>query len=414
MKNKQILIAILVFLGLIAIYFTTRQGSERSSVIVGYQPVSKEFSTINVKKIELYKGSDSKHAVTLNRVTNGWEVESSFKVPGNNDKIQSILNTIVGIEGKQRATGKDFFEDFHLTDDKALHLVFTGKGSLPHVLIGKRGDDGRSTFIRLADKDAILIVDKDIYNEMGIWGDGNPKSEDWIEKQFLKLDEKQIQEIAYHLNGKDFLFKRQEKKTEKSKNNHEDNKNTENKETKDKEYEWKLVSWDKVFNVKESKIQDIASAASSLWIENAVDPAVYNNDLFKHTNTRITISTGDNKTHVIHLACKDDNVYIKKEGSSAVYKIALHEKKRIFPDAGRFLKIDLPKIKELEGYEVSDYRIDAGWAGKHNTVKESNDGDKTVKVVYALEGDTTRVCFNNDNTVFVFHKDLYEKLKSKE
>lgn len=87
MKNKQILIAILIFLGLIAIYFTTRQGSERSSVIVGYQPVSEGFSTINVKKIELYKGSDSKHAVTLNRVTNGWEVESSFKVPGNNDKI---------------------------------------------------------------------------------------------------------------------------------------------------------------------------------------------------------------------------------------------------------------------------------------------------------------------------------------
>lgn len=411
MKNKQILIAVLVFLGLIAIYFATRHGAEKSSVTVGYQPISNDFSPTNVTKIELYKGEDKKNAVVLTKGDHGWEVESSFQVSGDNDKIQNLLNVLVDTEGKVRATGKEFFGDFYLTDTKALHVIFTGKDTLPHMLIGKSGEDNMSSFIRLANKDTILLIDKDIRTEIGIGNDANLKSEDWIDKQFLKLDKERIQQIAYHLNGKDFLFKKQEKKADKQ-GDGGGNKETEKKE---KEYEWKLVSWDKVFEVKDSKIQDILEAAASLWIEKAVDPVIYNNDFFKHTNTRITISTADNKTHTIHLANRDQDSYVKKEGSPSVYKITSYEKKRISPDAGEFLKIDLPKIKEFEGYEVLDYRVDENWPKKQKTHKELKDGDTIVKVTYSLEDEKTWICFDDSSTVFAFNKELHEKLsKEKE
>ncbi len=409
MKNKQILIALAVFFVLVVIYFIVLRRPEKSTVVVGYQPVSKDFSAKNVSKIELYKGNDKKGAVILQKGPNDWEVESSFHVPANHDKVQKLLDAFENVEGKIRATGKEFFEDFHLSEDKALHLVFAGEGTFPHVLIGKRGEDNTSTFIRLADKDDIMHVDKDLYNEMGIWGETFPESDNWIQRQFLDLDKELIQEIAYHRNGKDFLFVKQEKKSE-EKGGSGENKNKDEK----KEYEWKLASWDKIFEADESKIQDIVSAASSLWIEKAVDPEVCNNDCFKHTDTTVTISTSDNKKYVIRFADKDGNSYIKKDGSPAVYKIASYERKRLSPDMSKFLKIELPKIKELKGYEVLDYRVDPDWTGKQIVSRKLEEADKTIRINYDVEDEKTWIRFDNDNTIFAFDKKLYEKLNSEE
>ncbi|MFN3532801.1 MAG: DUF4340 domain-containing protein [Candidatus Brocadia sp.] len=405
MKNKQIFIALAVFFVLIVIYFVALRKPEKSTVVVGYQPVNKNFSQENVMKIELYKGNEKKDAVILQKGQNGWEVESCFRAPANQDKVHRLLNTLSNIEGKIRATGKKFFEDFHLSEDKALHLITDDNAQL-HLLIGKRGEDNMSTFIRLADKDDILLVDKDLYHEMEIWGDAVSNSDYWIQKHFLNLDKKLIQQIMYHRTGKDFLFTRQEKKSEK-KDGSGDNKNNDEK----KEYEWKLTSWDKIFEADESKIQDIASAASSLWIEKAVDPLVYNDECFKRTDATVTISTSDNKQYVIHSADKDGDSYIKKDGSPVVYKIATHERKRLFPDMSGFLKIELPKLKELKGYEVLDYKVDPNWMGKQNASWKLEDADKTIKVNYDIEDEKTWIRFEDNNTVFAFDKKLYEKLR---
>ncbi|MCF6159453.1 MAG: DUF4340 domain-containing protein [wastewater metagenome] len=407
MKNKQILIALIVFFVLFVIYFTALRKPEKSTVVVGYQPVSKEFSAKNVRKIELYKGNDKKDGVILQKGTNDWVVENSFQAPAHYDKVQRLLDALGDIEGKIRATGKEFFRDFHLSEEKALHIIFTGEGALPHILIGKRGEDNMSTFVRLADKDDILIVDKDLYREMEMWGDTVPKVDDWIQKQFLNLDKELIREITYHRNGKDFLFTMQEKESE-EKGEHEAHKNEDIK----KEHEWKLTSWDKVFEPHESKISDIVSAASSLWIEKAVDPEVYNEDYFKHTDTTVTISTSDNRKYTVHLADKDGSSYVKKDGTSNVYKILTYERKRLFPDMGEFLKIELPKIKELEGHEVLDYRVDPDWAGKQIVSRKLEETDKTVKISYDREDDKTWIRFDNNNTVFAFDKKLSEELSS--
>lgn len=409
MKNKQIFIALAVFFVLIVIYFAALRKPEKSTVVVGYQPVSKDFSPKNVRKIELYQSNDKKNAVILQKGPNDWEVKSSFQAPADHDKVRRLLDIFENIEGKIRATGKEFFENFHLSEDKALHLIFTGEDTLPHVLIGKRGEDNMGTFIRLADKDDILLVDKDLYSEMGIWGGNVPEPDNWIQKQFLNLDKELIQEIVYHRNGKDFLFAKQEKKS-KEKGEPGENKNKDEK----KEYKWKLISWDKVFEADESKIHDIVSAASSLWIEKAVDPAVYNNDCFKHTNTTVTISTSDNKKYIVHFADKDGNSYIKKDGSPAVYKIATHERKRLSPDMSKFLKIELPKIKELKEYEVLDYRVDPDWTGKQIVFRKLEEADKTVKINYDIENEKIWIRFDNNNTIFAFDKKLYEKLRGGE
>ncbi len=296
-------------------------------------------------------------------------------------------------------------KDFHLSEDKSLHLIFTGEGALPPLLIGKRGEDNTSAFVRLPDKDDILLVDKDLYGAIGVWGDNAPKADDWIQRQFLNIGKDLIQEIAYHRNGKDFLFTRQENKGEEK----GESGDTKNKAEK-KEYEWKLTSWDKVFEADDAKIQNIVSAASSVWIESAVDPTVFSDDCFKRSDTTVTISTSDNKKHLILLADKDGGFYIKRNDSPTVYKIATYEKKKLFPDMSRFLKIELPKIKELKGCEVLDYKVDPNWTGKETASLKLEETDKTVKIYYGTEEDKTWIRFDDNNTVFAFDKTLSEKL----
>ncbi|MEP9409818.1 MAG: DUF4340 domain-containing protein [Candidatus Brocadia sp.] len=409
MKNKQIFVALAVFFILVVIYFFALRKPEKSTAVVGYQPVSNDFSPKNVRKIELYKGNDKKDSVILQKDLDDWKVESSFMVPADHDKVQKLIGAFENIEGKIRAAGKEFFDNFHLSDDNALHLVFTAENSTLHVLIGKRGEDYASTFIRLSDKDDILLVDKDLYSEMGMWGGNVPESDNWIEKRFLNLDKELIQEIAYHRNGKDFLFTREEKKSE-DKGESGDDKNKDEK----KEYEWKLTSWDKIFEADESKIQDIVSAASSLWIEKAVDPVVYNDDYFKHTDTTVTILTSDNKTHVVRFADKDGNSYVKKDVSTAVYKIATYEKKRLSPNMSGFLKIKLPEVKELNGYEVLDYKVDPDWTGRQTVFRKSGETDKTVRINYDQEDEKTWIRFDSNNTILAFEKKLYGELSKEE
>lgn len=173
-----------------------------------------------------------------------------------------------------------------------------------------------------------------------------------------------------------------------------------------------MTSWDKVFEADESKIQNIISAASSLWIENAVDPAVCNNDFFNQADTMVTISTSDNKKYVIHLAEKDGNSYIKKEDSPTVYKIATYERKKLSPDMNGFLKIELPKIKELAGFEMLDYKVDPHWMGKQIAARQLEETDKSVRIHYDKEAEKAWIRFDDNNTVLAFDKILYEKLSN--
>lgn len=412
MKNKQIYIALSVFGVLLIIYFVAIKRPEKSSVVAGYQTLCKELSAAQIKKIELYRGSEKQDGVILKRDKDNWIVESNYHAPGDDEKIKKILSAFSSAEGKVRATGKDFFSDFDLTEEKALNIVLSDDTSTTHILIGKRGADYQGTFARLADKDDILYIDGDIRNEIGVWGDQPLKSEDWINHTFLQLDKDHIQKIVYRLSGKDFLFIKKEKRIDVEDKAEENKENKENEEKK--EYEWTATSQDGVFEMKKSKVKDILSAAASLRIEKAVDTKECGDDLFKTADTNIQFTMEDNTIHIVHFAYKKDDVYIRKEGTSVIYKISSYEKNKIAPDAGEFLEIELPKIKELERRKVLDYFVDAEWAQEQELFKEIKAGEKTIKVVYALVDEKTYVCFDNSTIVFLFEKDLYETFSKKE
>ncbi|MBM4053534.1 MAG: DUF4340 domain-containing protein [Planctomycetes bacterium] len=409
MKNKQIIIALSVFCVLLIVYFVVIKRPEKSSVVAGYQSLCGNFSAAGIKRVELYRGADKQQGITLSKDNDNWIVESSFHVPGDAEKIQKIFSAVSTAEGKVRATGKEFFSNFDLTEEKALNIILSGDSSSFHILIGKRGAESQETFARMADSENVLSIDQDIRGEIGVWGDQPLKQEDWIQRKFLQLEKDQIQKISYRHNGKDFLFVKEEKKAD------GEEKSGENKEAEGKkEYEWKLTANDGVFDIKKAKANDILAAAVSLRIEKAVDPKEYTDDIFNTSDTNVQFTMADTTIHTIHFAYKKDGIYVKKEGNSAVYKISSYEKSKIAPNAGEFLEIALPKIKELERFKVVDYRIDAEWARKQELLKEIKEGENTIKIAYALVDEKTWVCFDNNPVVFQFEKSLYETLNEKE
>lgn len=416
MKNRQIYISIGVFIALIIAFFLARRGPNTSTVTVGYKNLIENYSPSNIVKIELYKGTDKNAATILAKCANGWEIESSYHVPANSKKVQEVLDSLSTLEGKLRASGKDYFEDFQLTDDTALHIVLSGQNNQHHLLIGKKEGGQEGSFVRLAVGNEVYFCDKDVRASLGLWGDVTPNSDEWIEKQFLKLDKERIQQIAYNLTGKTFVFKKLEKKIDNQikTDENKDIKKDKNKPQEKKEYEWKLTDWDKVYEVNETEIKNIASKATSLSAEKAVDPTLYPEDIFKKTNCFSTITMADNTKHVIQFALKDEQYYVKEEGSPFIYKIASYEKKKLAPNAGEFLNIKIPEIADIEARNIIDYRIDTNWKGTQETTRKLKSGDTFTRVSYSLEDNKTIVRFDTDNMIFIFDKTVHDKLNKKE
>ena len=319
------------------------------------------------------------------------------------------------LEGKLRASGKEYFGDFQLADDKALHVVLSGNNTQHHLLIGKKEGSQGGAFIRHAEGSDVYLCDKDLLRALDLWGDAEPSSGNWIEKTIFKLDKEQIQEVAYNVTGKQFVFSKLEKKAENQNPGEKDEKkDAEKKPEVKKEYEWKLTDWDKKYEVNEPKIRQITTAVATLSAENAVDPIAYTDDIFKKTNCSISITTSGNTKHVFRFAIQNEQYYVKQDGLPFVYKIASYEKNRIMPNVGEFLKIRIPEIADIEAGNIIDYRTDPDWKGSQETTKKEKQGDKTVHISYAPEDNAVWLRFDTDQTLFAFDKSLYEKLNEKE
>ncbi|MDP6084414.1 MAG: hypothetical protein QF663_13245, partial [Verrucomicrobiota bacterium] len=118
MKNKQLLIAIVVLVVLGATVFFTREDSGKSSSSTGSTKSSNQvIETLDATKLASISLTDADGSVTVNQTDDVWTVTDRDGFPANFSDIQSLVNTVTELKilAKQKV-GKSQLGRFELND----------------------------------------------------------------------------------------------------------------------------------------------------------------------------------------------------------------------------------------------------------------------------------------------------------
>ena len=118
MKNKQLLIAVVVLIVLGAVVFSTKENSGKSSSTgESTKPTNQVIETLDATKLASITLTDSDDSVSVNQVDGKWSVTNRDGFPANFSNIQSLVDTVTELKilAKQKV-GKSQLGRFKLND----------------------------------------------------------------------------------------------------------------------------------------------------------------------------------------------------------------------------------------------------------------------------------------------------------
>ena len=157
MKEKHLYYLGSAFLVLLVIYFVTKPRLSTvnyddivQSVIIG---VSKD----DVKEIEVYKqtGGDKEARMMFVKRDEQWYMPTKYNAKVKDYSINRILDDMLEMTGKVRSSDPKHQQMFKITDQLGIHVILKDNTQKPltNVIIGKKGEDYNTGFVRYAGKE---------------------------------------------------------------------------------------------------------------------------------------------------------------------------------------------------------------------------------------------------------------------
>ncbi len=129
-----------------------------------------------------------------------WLVEDGFPRPAKEDLVTSLLKELSDLYGEPRAKGKKYFSRFKVDRKNALEIVLKeGDRVLATILVGKRGPQWESSFVRLASKEEIYLVPVNLLAKFEIWADNPvaPEAKVFVDHTVLDLKAKDLKRLVF-------------------------------------------------------------------------------------------------------------------------------------------------------------------------------------------------------------------------
>lgn len=195
-SQRNLIILLLVFVGLGALYFVGSRSRSELDTSGGYvELVEGALSTQEVFGVKIRKGEEE--GFTLVKRGDQWFLPGQHDAPANVNKLRTLLGNLETASGERRSSDAAVFGDYLLGDSEALHLQIQDEGGsdLLHLLIGKRSGNGG--FVRFADSNEVLRVDHNFLSDFGIWGEEitSPAHGTWIELAAFKANRDDVRTI---------------------------------------------------------------------------------------------------------------------------------------------------------------------------------------------------------------------------
>ena len=215
---------------------------------------------------------------------------------------------------------------------------------MANLIVGKKGEDYGTGFVRFAGKDKIYSIDKNILSSLSISGETdtltkfNEKS--FVDLNAVKLDKEDFQLAALVAKGKELVLKKIEKEIETNEAKEEEQ-TAEADTTKPmkKEYEWVLVKGKREVKLDQKEVDKFFKDITSIYAQEVVDN-IGNTlaDLTKSSRYKF-----DRPSHYI--------VFIREEDNT---KLNIIFGKEFEKDKGYFMQVQYDKLV----YKVNKSKYD--------------------------------------------------------
>lgn len=219
-KHLKIFAGVFVFLLLVAWLTKPKHKSVNiedfvHNVVIG---VSKE----DVNSIEIYKetGGDNQVQMIFSKQDDEWRIPTEFNCKAQTSRIDRILNDLLDMTGKVRSSDPKHFSNYEISDGQGIHLLLKDEAdkTLANLIIGKKGEDGQSGFVRFAGQEKVYSVDKNILSSIGVYGDIDTlsvfKDKSFVDLQAVNLKKEDLNMIVVGKAGKEMMLKKTEKEIE--------------------------------------------------------------------------------------------------------------------------------------------------------------------------------------------------------
>jgi hypothetical protein len=126
------------------------------------------------------------------KLESGWVVVNAYNSPAKVEDIEKLITDLTNVKGSVRGESADLYEDFDITDDKALQIELFGSDDarLVHLYVGK-GSGGRECFMRMAGLPVVYLADENFISRFAAWNAAPEKklpTDRWLQLTLCDID----------------------------------------------------------------------------------------------------------------------------------------------------------------------------------------------------------------------------------
>jgi len=343
MKEKHLYILGGVSLVLLIIFFITKPRMATINYDEIVQAVIFGVAKEDIKEIEIYKQTaDKEIKMQLVKREDLWYIPTKFGAKAREYSVNRIIDDMLEMTGKVRSSDPKHQETFKITDEQGIHVILKDEAqkTMANLIIGKKGEDYGTGFVRFTGKDKIYSVDKNILSSLSINSEidtltkFNEKS--FVDLNAVKLDKKDMKLAALVAAGKELVLKKVEKEAAEKTEEAE----TDTTKPKPKEYEWVLTKGNKEIKLDQKEVDNFFRDVSSINTQEVVD---------KIGNTLTDI----NKAQRYKFNRPSHYIVFMKENDDTRYNIIFG--KEYEKDKGYFMQVQYDQLV----YKVAKSKYDA-------------------------------------------------------
>jgi hypothetical protein len=262
--NKKIIYTLSAVLVVLVIVSYVLRGLDRATTSpASLSELQIEFDPGQVASIDVYKQDYPDSGLHFARHESGWVVVNAYGSPAKSEDVEKLLADLEEVKGTVRGESVDLYEDFDITDEKALQIeLFDSDDSkLVHLYVGK-GSAGRECFVRLAGSPIVYLADGNFISRFAAWNAPPEKklpTDRWLQLNLCDIDREAITSFKIGKKKMNYEFALIEQPSE----------DTLTPPVK----AWRQISPEKGMKLEESKIKSLSSSLAGIRASDVVDPS---------------------------------------------------------------------------------------------------------------------------------------------
>jgi len=333
MKKKTLYTLLGALLVLVIIYLIQLRTHTTVSVKESTVQILPDFSPNAVAKIAAYQDTAAEKRLVLEKSHGRWVMKSNFNAKAQEKQIEKLLETLKRMRGQLRSTKEELLSDFEIGEEETFHLVlYDEEGTeLNHLLVGKKGPDWKSSFVRRSGESNVYLVNENLLTQFGVYGEGERELDfnRWTDLKVFNFTEKELTRMAINTPKRKRVFEKREETPE----IREDTTEVQTPMLPTIEYEW-VQTLPAFESLEERKITSLVRALANLQASEVVDPGqVQQYGLSKpHYTVELTLEEGRSLVFSVGQLSdkKAESRYCRSSESDLVYIIPKFQFENIF------------------------------------------------------------------------------------